>query len=566
LKPSNIMLVKNKVSGGEIVKVVDFGIAKLTGVDEFNQQTLTKTGEIFGSPLYMSPEQCMGTALDHRSDLYSLGCVFYEALTSAPPFLGESALATMMKHQGETQLSLKEGSLGIQYPEELELIIAKLLEKDPNHRYQTGEALAKDLIRLENSFQKTDASDPIVSAADRAGQSDTIYDGKGLKRNSAHGDFQRRKFLNDPLSLTVAASVVFAAGAGCSYLLNKQTDAARTAKAQSASMGASVLTKEQIKLANAYQKSIEVRDTWSTLAGDKRQFFFPIGEDLGTIVLDTGKQIPATGQFSIPAKQSFGVIANKNLLNDLSKLKKFENDDAAVFDFKGVTPPKGAYEIVARFKNLRGLNVFSCEFYDEDLELFKSQMSLLSLNIGNTAVTGKALLKFPPLKNINCLDISYMDAPQMLLPKIKEFPKLKQLMARKSDIRDEHISMLADSNIKVASLAWNYKLSKNFAQNLSKSKSLEVLNLSATKLSPADVVQLTRIPTLRRIVVGTLPWGNELKTYIKKTFASEHPKMTLVWKDEFTSDHSAAMPAFQWKGEGLVAHECPIATLARETF
>ncbi|MCC7531973.1 MAG: serine/threonine protein kinase, partial [Candidatus Melainabacteria bacterium] len=94
LKPSNIMLAKPLYEHEpEIVKVVDFGIAKLTGVDDFNQQTLTKTGEIFGSPFYMSPEQCMGIAVDHRSDLYSLGCVFYETLTGAPPFMGDSALS-----------------------------------------------------------------------------------------------------------------------------------------------------------------------------------------------------------------------------------------------------------------------------------------------------------------------------------------------------------------------------------------------------------------------------------------------------------------------------------------
>ncbi len=79
LKPSNIMLAKpHYAHEQEIVKVVDFGIAKLTGVDEFNQQTLTKTGEIFGSPaLDMSSEQCMGIGVDQRSDLYSLGCVFW---------------------------------------------------------------------------------------------------------------------------------------------------------------------------------------------------------------------------------------------------------------------------------------------------------------------------------------------------------------------------------------------------------------------------------------------------------------------------------------------------------
>ncbi len=141
LKSSNIMVVKGE-GDEELVKIVDFGIAKLTGADEFNQQTLTKTGEIFGSPLFMSPEQCMGLSVDLRSDLYSLGCMLYEALTGAPPFIGESALATMMKHQSEPPLSLKEASMGIDFPKELERIVAKLLEKDPNNRYQNASLLA----------------------------------------------------------------------------------------------------------------------------------------------------------------------------------------------------------------------------------------------------------------------------------------------------------------------------------------------------------------------------------------------------------------------------------------
>ncbi len=131
-----------------IVKVVDFGIAKLTGQDEFTQQTLTKTGEIFGSPLYMSPEQCTGIAVDHRSDLYSLGCVIYEALTGAPPLVGESALSTMMKHQSEEALSLKEGSLGIEFPQQIEQIVSRLLAKDIQQRYQSAQYFTADLVYL----------------------------------------------------------------------------------------------------------------------------------------------------------------------------------------------------------------------------------------------------------------------------------------------------------------------------------------------------------------------------------------------------------------------------------
>ncbi|MBA3993102.1 MAG: hypothetical protein C0469_06195, partial [Cyanobacteria bacterium DS2.3.42] len=164
LKPSNIMIAKGH-DGSLIssVKVVDLGIAKLTGIDEFNQQTLTRTGEIFGSPLYMSPEQCTGITVDNRSDLYSLGCSMYEALTGAPPMMGENALSTMMKHQMEKPLSLKEASMGINFPAEVETLIAKLLEKDPEKRYSNAQLLTHDLVQLEQALSDSRQSEPSLS-------------------------------------------------------------------------------------------------------------------------------------------------------------------------------------------------------------------------------------------------------------------------------------------------------------------------------------------------------------------------------------------------------------------
>lgn len=153
LKPSNIMISRDD-NGSLIsaVKVVDLGIAKLTGIDEFNQQTLTRTGEIFGSPLYMSPEQCLGIPVDTRTDLYSMGCSMYEALTGAPPIIGENALSTMMKHQSDKPLPLKEASLGITFPPEIERLVALLLEKDPDKRYQSAQLLTHDLVQLDQVF------------------------------------------------------------------------------------------------------------------------------------------------------------------------------------------------------------------------------------------------------------------------------------------------------------------------------------------------------------------------------------------------------------------------------
>ncbi|PRP89956.1 Serine/threonine-protein kinase PrkC [Enhygromyxa salina] len=91
LKPDNIFIESVGVS--TVVKVLDFGIAG--GLDATR---LTRAGEVFGTPQYMSPEQCNGLPLDHRTDIYSLGCILYEMIEGRPPFSAESPMATMLKH------------------------------------------------------------------------------------------------------------------------------------------------------------------------------------------------------------------------------------------------------------------------------------------------------------------------------------------------------------------------------------------------------------------------------------------------------------------------------------
>lgn len=150
IKPSNIMLMKGMPLGTEgSVKIVDFGIAKFVSHEGGEIQSLTRTGEIFGSPLYMSPEQCSGSNVDHRSDVYSLGCVMFEALTGTPPFIAENALTTMMKHQSEPTPTLKEAALGAEFPPALEQIVSRMLAKEPDRRYSNLGVLAHDLSALK---------------------------------------------------------------------------------------------------------------------------------------------------------------------------------------------------------------------------------------------------------------------------------------------------------------------------------------------------------------------------------------------------------------------------------
>lgn len=123
LKPANVMLVEK--FGRETVKILDLGLAKF--VDEQQGLKLTRKGEVFGSPLYMCPEQCMSKPMDHRADIYSMGCMLYECVAGKPPLVGHNFMSTSLKHVTETAPRLSELIPGI--PAELDNLVVQCLQK-----------------------------------------------------------------------------------------------------------------------------------------------------------------------------------------------------------------------------------------------------------------------------------------------------------------------------------------------------------------------------------------------------------------------------------------------------
>ena len=137
IKPSNFMVLRN-----DHIKIVDFGVAKIANASG----TLTQTGSSLGTPSYMSPEQIEGKEIDGRSDIFSLGVVFYEMLTGERPFTGESIASIVVKiiQAQPKRISAIRKNL----PQELETIVNKMLEKDPNDRYQTAQDIINDLDKV----------------------------------------------------------------------------------------------------------------------------------------------------------------------------------------------------------------------------------------------------------------------------------------------------------------------------------------------------------------------------------------------------------------------------------
>jgi serine/threonine-protein kinase len=154
LKPSNIMLT-DAPDGNLLVKVLDFGVAKILPATGDTVLKLTQTGEMLGSILYMSPEQCLDEDLDGRSDCYSLGCVMYETLTGKPPLLARTAFETMNKHMSDMPERLDRVRPDLKWSPGLQHIIFKAMAKDPNRRYQKIVQLQDELEKLATGTQMT---------------------------------------------------------------------------------------------------------------------------------------------------------------------------------------------------------------------------------------------------------------------------------------------------------------------------------------------------------------------------------------------------------------------------
>ncbi|MET9109111.1 protein kinase domain-containing protein [Streptomyces zhihengii] len=131
IKPANVIITN---SGA--VKVMDFGIARaLHGA----QSTMTQTGMVMGTPQYLSPEQALGKAVDHRSDLYATGCLLYELLALRPPFTGETPLSVVYQHVQDIPVPPSEVSHAV--PPELDGLVMRSLAKDPDDRFQSAEEM-----------------------------------------------------------------------------------------------------------------------------------------------------------------------------------------------------------------------------------------------------------------------------------------------------------------------------------------------------------------------------------------------------------------------------------------
>jgi serine/threonine-protein kinase len=218
LKPDNVQLIER---GGQkdFVKILDFGIAKVGG----STSKLTQAGQVFGTPHYMSPEQCAGAHVDHRTDIYAAGVMLYEMVSGRVPFEAETLMGILTKHLYEAPAAPSTLSDGVAIAPPLEAIILKCLQKKPDARYQTMAELEQDLEALERgAMPRAVAAAPPIERPPTGPQTLTGVEAR-VARTADDVDFTVKK-RKTPLFVGLGVCVALA-GAGSAYWFGRSNSA-----------------------------------------------------------------------------------------------------------------------------------------------------------------------------------------------------------------------------------------------------------------------------------------------------------------------------------------------------
>jgi tRNA A-37 threonylcarbamoyl transferase component Bud32 len=434
IKPGNIMLLANRTPGDEgSVKIVDFGIAKFTKQGEYEAQALTRTGEIFGSPLYMSPEQCSGLKVDSRTDIYSLGCTFYECLTGSPPLCGPDILSTLVKHQTEVAPTLKESSLGREFPQELENIVAKMLAKEPGQRYQRLSQTAFDLGAFQRG-DKVSVSTPAVTIVSPA------------PANSS-SSFNLSLLLAGALVLLVALAVPIWIAFG-----------PQKTPATEAHTSADVIPANPFPLVDIPYKPLsteELKDKVDTAAVEG--------------VLELNNRFITADNFTYMAKRnvpfhSLSILSSKIDNHSLGLLAKIP---------------------------LRRVNFSTTDFDDIGASQLFACTSLDDLALDNTELTDEGVTKYiVRMKNLKRLNLSGDNIGNESLHALGKVRALEVLyLGNNASITDDSFILLENSSISRLGLESPY-ISNKGIYHVAKMKNLKALILRNSRVDPAGLAYL----------------------------------------------------------------------------
>ncbi len=538
IKPANIMLCT--VDGASTVKVLDFGISKLIGRETINSQSLTTDGEIFGSPYYMSPEQCSGKAVDNRSDIYSVGCALFESLTTFVPFDGKTSIEIALKHQEDEPPFLADLMPDSSFPASLDLVIGKCLEKLPNERYQSAKELAIDLTRIKEGKNLL-AYSPAFAPRHKSGDDQVDEE-------------QRNKIIGK--SVTAAFLAVCTALAGSAYWWTMQNDnRARNepllAKAASKplvklhatdtiTLGKMLANQDFIKIALTNQGSSEkitdpdvnATTKYSTIKTinnvSYRCFNFPKSVSIGFICRADSRGISenATGDVLYPKEWRFIFTPARITSQHPEYLKRFRPGEIKELH---LYPPVDNDKIMAAASNIPAVEYLSVKdgvgFTPKCAASLNKFKSLKIFNGSASSITGTTLAKANCWQHIEKIYWNKALKPTAMLQKLQSCPELKVLGMREANLTHRDFQLIGKINsLRLLELAQN-QVTADDIKALSALTNLTYFNLEECGLTNAAVPELKRLPSLRELQItgdSSINMPKQLYQTLKKELPHTH--------------------------------------------
>lgn len=462
LKPANIFLVDEprkpmpvkqaqpgQAEPAMLAKVVDFGIATLTGQGS-EVQKLTSPGCIFGSPLYMSPEQTMGRATTGATDVYSCGCALFEVLTGELPFRGESAFATMMMHQSEPVPDL--GDYISRPPQRLRGLLASMMAKDPDLRPDFG-SISADLRSIKLS---------VIGAA----YPDNSVDVRTERPMDAPEAVIKKTF---PAALFVSLSLIIVAGAVMSLYFGKNSSFPKLAvpdlAAQQTDVDADNAKSKADKKPEAAVRTAATGEGQSLLqlpsrylvSADKGHvvYQFPVNISLGLIHwfaqgqgLSEEKKnetFEAKGRLIGPENSyNIGLVAGEAMFNNPGLFRPFGPSDLAELTMD--QPYGWTNEHVAAasaISHLTELHVCrSHKITDGCVPYLDKLTDLKCLTLSSTDISAAGLSKLKRLPQLVLLDVQGMKNISLIIQKLPPQGKLTHAIFSHTEIGDADIQHL----------------------------------------------------------------------------------------------------------------------------
>ncbi len=476
IKPGNIMLLHpdQDVTEGT-VKVVDFGIAKLVESEKGENQTLTKTGEIFGSPVYMSPEQCKGDAIDRRSDIYSLGCVMFECLTGSPPFFGDSAMSTMLKRLSEAPVSLKEGSLGREFPPALERIVRKMLEVDPNDRYQDMKSVAVDLMATHAPVKSVFSGRPTEGLAVKTSQQvHPVFLFGGIAAISIVSTFAYDSLIALPEKMKEQQRI---------EAEKRKISEIRKAEVKRRSL-------YSLKSLASYVVGADKRFPYfekSPETSKLKEEFIVFPKNTGSVIFDGETEAyDAVGTLRLKPKKRISILLNQSAGQNPSTLKNLTNMHFHKIDYcSNMEVTDETIWILNQIEHLSAVGLTGCDVKSL-VSLYKNK-NLRHLELRDSSVDPSEVLKLESLGELQYLTIGCCSDATALFDELAKTQKISNLLFKGHSPTGGDVDGIAiDSEL----------------ESLSKLKSLKILSIESNPHFHAVCLKkMSTLPNLEKIVI-----------------------------------------------------------------